>query len=164
MYHLRLHLRMFLLWRKMSPTRRRCLCANDWRTSQGRALRLVPQDDGSNRNGTGEFRRHRSVARKRQRFHIDASARMYDGTALNGPLSLRQALVNHCESFIGSFTENLLAYGLGRQIGYRDMPVVRSIAREAARNNNRFSSFILGIVKSTPFQMRKADVSYTNDK
>jgi hypothetical protein len=51
-------------------------------------------------------------------------------------------------------TEKLLTYGIGRALKYYDMPVVRSIAREAARNDNHFSSLILGIVKSDPFQMR----------
>lgn len=88
---------------------------------------------------------------------IDASGRMLDGTKLDGPVSLRQAIVNHSDSFIGNFSENLLAYGLGRVPGFYDMPAVRSIEREAAKNDNRFSSFILGIVKSVPFQMRKAE-------
>jgi hypothetical protein len=51
-------------------------------------------------------------------------------------------------------TEKLLTYGTGRSLKYYDMPVVRSIARDAAKNDNRFSSLILGIVKSDPFQMR----------
>jgi hypothetical protein len=50
-------------------------------------------------------------------------------------------------------TEKLLTYALGRGVDYYDMPTVRAIAAEAERNNNRFSSLILGIVKSTPFQM-----------
>ena len=54
-------------------------------------------------------------------------------------------------------TENLLAYALGRVLDYRDMPVVRGIDREAARNNNRFSSFVLGVVKSVAFQMRRSE-------
>jgi hypothetical protein len=90
-------------------------------------------------------------------FRIDPSGQMFDGTKLNGPASLRQAVLSHSDAFIGTFTENLLAYGLGRVIDHRDMPVVRAIDREAARNNNRFSSFILGIVKSMPFQMRRAE-------
>ena len=79
---------------------------------------------------------------------------MFDGTKLDGPTSIRQAILNRSEAFLGSFTENLLAYGLGRVLDYRDMPTVRAIAQEAAANNNRFSSFVLGIVKSKPFQMR----------
>jgi hypothetical protein len=94
-------------------------------------------------------------------FPVDPSGQLYDGTKLDGPVSLRNAILGHTDSFIGSFTENLLAYGLGRLIDYQDMPTVRSIVRDAAKNNNRFSSFILGVVKSTPFQMRKADDSVT---
>ena len=87
-------------------------------------------------------------------FPIDPSGQMFDGTRLDGPATLRQAVLSHSDAFVGTFTENLLAYGLGRVLDYRDMPAVRSISREAAMNNYRFSSFILGIVKSLPFQMR----------
>jgi hypothetical protein len=90
-------------------------------------------------------------------FRIDPTGRMFDGARLDGPASLRQALLNHSDSFVGALTENLLAYGLGRVLEYYDMPAVRSIDRDAARNNNRFSSFILGIVKSAPFQMRRSE-------
>ena len=90
-------------------------------------------------------------------YRVDPSGQLFDGTKLDGPISLRNAILSHTDSFIGSFTENLLAYGLGRIVDYRDMPTVRSIQREAAKNNYRFSSFIVGIVKSTPFQMRQAD-------
>jgi hypothetical protein len=82
---------------------------------------------------------------------------MLDGTRLNGPASLRQALLGRGDEFLGAFTEKLLAFGLGRILDYRDMPVVRSINREAANNNYRFSSLVLGIVKSAPFQMRQAE-------
>lgn len=85
---------------------------------------------------------------------IDPAGMMFDGTKLDGPISVRQAVLNHSDAFIGSFTENLLAYGLGRVLDYRDMPTVRAIAQEAGKNNNRFSSFVLGVVKSKPFQMR----------
>ncbi len=62
--------------------------------------------------------------------------------------------VLHGQIQIGSFTENLLAYGVGRVLDYRDMPTVRSVQRAAAEQDNRFSSFVLGVVKSAPFQMR----------
>jgi cytochrome c551/c552 len=88
---------------------------------------------------------------------IDPSGQLYDGTKLDGPVSVRNAVLNHADAFVGSFTENLLAYGLGRLIDYRDMPAARAIEREAAKSDNRFSAFVLGIVKSVPFQMRKAD-------
>jgi hypothetical protein len=90
-------------------------------------------------------------------FKIDATAKMFDGSKLNGPVSLRQAILGHQEAFIASFTESMLAYGLGRVIDYRDMPFARGVEKEAAKNDNRFSSFVLGIVKSPPFQMRRAE-------
>jgi hypothetical protein len=90
-------------------------------------------------------------------FRIDPSGQMFDGAKLTGPSSLRQALLNHSDVFISNLTENLLAYGLGRVLEYYDMPTVRGIDREAARSNNQFSAFILGIVKSAPFQMRRAE-------
>lgn len=90
-------------------------------------------------------------------FRIDPSGQMFDGTKLDGPASLRQAILNRADVFLGNFTENLLAYGLGRVLEPYDMPAVRAIAREAARNNNHFSSYVLGVVKSAPFQMRRAD-------
>src|SRR5260370_1284389 len=90
-------------------------------------------------------------------FRVDAAGNMFDGAKLDGPVSLRQALLNHSDSFLGTFTENLLAYGIGRVIDYRDMPFVPSIEHEAARNNNRFSAFILVLVKSPAFHMRRAE-------
>jgi hypothetical protein len=90
-------------------------------------------------------------------FRIDPSGEMFDGAKLSGPASLRQALLNHSDVFISNLTENLLAYGLGRVLEYYDMPAVRGVDREAARNHNRFSSFILGIVKSAPFQFRRVE-------
>ncbi len=90
-------------------------------------------------------------------FRVEPAGQMFDGSKLNGPVSLRQAILNRSDVFMGTFTENLLAYGLGRVLEPYDMPAVRAIARDAAPNNNRFSSFLLGVVKSTPFQMRRAD-------
>jgi hypothetical protein len=85
---------------------------------------------------------------------IDASGQLVDGTKLDGPASLRRALLSRSSVFVQTMTEKLLTYGAGRALRYYDMPVVRSIAREAARNDNKFSSLIVCIVKSDPFQMR----------
>jgi hypothetical protein len=90
-------------------------------------------------------------------FRVDPTGQMFDGTKLDGPASLRQAILNRSDVFVGTFTENLLAYGLGRVLEPYDMPAVRAIAHEAARNNNRFSSFLIGVVKSAPFQLRRAE-------
>ena len=85
---------------------------------------------------------------------IDASGQLVDGTKLNGAASLRMALLSRSDVFVRTMTEKLMIYGTGRALQYYDMPVVRSIARDAAKNDNRFSSLIVGIVKSDPFQMR----------
>jgi len=85
---------------------------------------------------------------------IDATSQLVDGTPLNGPASLRQALLSRSDVFVRTMTEKLMTFGTGRGLKYYDMPAVRSIARDAARNNNRYSSIILGIVKSDPFQMK----------
>ena len=87
---------------------------------------------------------------------IDATAEMFDGSKLNGPVSLREAVSSRSDAFLVTFTENILAYGLGRVLKPEDMTTVRAIARDAAKSNNRVSAFVLGIVKSTPFQMRSA--------
>ena len=90
-------------------------------------------------------------------FRVDPVGQMFDGAKLDGPISLRQAMLNHSDNFVAAFTENLLAYGLGRVIDSADMPAVRAIDRAAATQNNRFSSLVLGIVKSNPFQYRRAE-------
>jgi hypothetical protein len=85
---------------------------------------------------------------------IDAKAQLVDGTTLDGPLSLRRALLERSDVFATVATEKLLTYASGRAVQYQDMPAVRAIIREAAREKYRFSSLVIGIVKSTPFQMR----------
>jgi hypothetical protein len=87
-------------------------------------------------------------------FKIDASGQLVDGTRVDGPSSLRQALLDHPQAFVGTMTEKLLMYAVGRETKYYDMPVVRSIMRDAASDHYRFSDLVLGIVKSAPFQMR----------
>ncbi|MBI4471290.1 MAG: DUF1592 domain-containing protein [Acidobacteria bacterium] len=86
---------------------------------------------------------------------IDPTGQMYDGTKLDGPVSVRQSLLKYPETFARNFAEHLLAYGLGRVLDHQDMPAVRSIARSAAAKNNRFSEFVLGVVKSPSFQMSR---------
>ena len=85
---------------------------------------------------------------------IDASGIFIDGTQLNGVVSLRRALLDRPNVFVGTMTEKLLTYGLGRGLGPDDMPAVRRIVRESAQDNYRFASVITAIVTSTPFEMR----------
>jgi len=85
---------------------------------------------------------------------IDAAGVLPDGTPVQGPIQLREALLKRPDIFVGAVTENLLIYALGRGLEPVDMPVVRSIVRNAAQNDYRFTSIIMGIVQSAPFQMR----------
>lgn len=87
---------------------------------------------------------------------IDASDTMVDGTKISGPVDLRNSLMRRPDQFVQTLTEKLMTYGLGRSMEYYDMPAVRQIVRDAARDNYRFSSIVMGIVKSVPFQMRKS--------
>ena len=87
---------------------------------------------------------------------IDAAGKLVDGTAVSGPVDLRHALTRRPDQFVQTLTEKLMTYGLGRSVEYYDMPAVRQIVRDAQRNNYRFSSIVMGIVKSAPFQMRKS--------
>ena len=85
---------------------------------------------------------------------IDPSAELWDGTKVNGPVELRQALLRYSPAFVRNMTEKMMTYALGRGVEYFDMPVIRSIVRDADKNHDKFSSIVLGIVKSAPFQMR----------
>ncbi len=87
---------------------------------------------------------------------IDASGVLLDGTKVNGPRELRQALMAQKTQFAKAVTEKLLTYALGRGLEYYDAPAVRAIDRAAAADGYRWSSLILAIVKSAPFQMRTA--------
>ena len=87
---------------------------------------------------------------------IDASGVLPDGTRFAGPDEFRQVLLSQREEFVRTFTEKLLTYALGRAVQYYDMPAVRKIMRDAASTNYRWSSLVLGIVESRPFQLRKA--------
>ncbi|HEY6509750.1 MAG TPA: DUF1588 domain-containing protein, partial [Vicinamibacterales bacterium] len=87
---------------------------------------------------------------------IDASGTLVDGTVVRGPSDLRAAFTRKPEQFVQTITEKLMTYALGRAVEAHDMPAVRKIVRESARDNYRFSSIVRGIVTSLPFQMRKA--------
>ena len=86
---------------------------------------------------------------------IDASDVLYDGTAVDGPAGLRQFLLRYSDQFVRTVTEKLLTYALGRGVEYQDMPVVRAIVREAAEDDYRLTSLIMGVVGSAPFQTNR---------
>ncbi len=88
---------------------------------------------------------------------IDPAAQLADGTSIDGPVALRQALLRNPDMFARNVTEMLLSYGLGHGIEYYDMPFVRAIVKDAQRSGYTFSSLVLGIVKSAPFQSRRSE-------
>jgi len=88
---------------------------------------------------------------------IDASGAMPDGTAFDGPADLRELLVQKPAQFATVVTEKLMTYALGRGVDYYDIPSVRQITREAAANDYGVASLVVGVVQSTPFQMRLAN-------
>jgi hypothetical protein len=92
---------------------------------------------------------------------IDASGKLVDGTVVDGPVSLRNALLARSGAFTQTLTEKLMTYAIGRGVEYYDMPAVRSIVRASAPGDYRFSSLILGIVRSAPFQMRRTEIAET---
>jgi hypothetical protein len=88
---------------------------------------------------------------------IDSASQLADGTKIDGPVALRQAILRNPDMFARNVTEMLLSYGLGHGIEYYDMPFVRAIVKDAERSGYRFSSLVLGIVKSAPFQSRRSE-------
>ena len=85
---------------------------------------------------------------------IDPSGVLFEGTRVDGPVALRKMLVSRPEVFLGVMTERLLTYALGRGLEYYDMPAVRKIVQDASANGYRFSSLVMGVVNSPPFQMK----------
>jgi hypothetical protein len=88
---------------------------------------------------------------------LDTRGDFYDGTPVTSPSELLNALMKRPEPLVRTFTENLLAYALGRRSEYFDQPTIRAIAKNAADNDYRLSSFILGVVNSQAFQMKRAE-------
>ena len=87
---------------------------------------------------------------------IDATGILLDGTKVDGPAALRRSLLAQKEQFVRTVTGKLLTYAVGRQMEYSDAPAIRAIVRRAAADDYRWSSTILAIIKSTPFQMRRS--------
>ena len=87
---------------------------------------------------------------------LDTRGEFYDGTPVETPSDLTTVLLERPIPLVRSFTENMLAYAMGRRVEYFDQPTVREIARAAAEDDYRMSSFVLGVVKSDPFRMMMA--------
>ena len=88
------------------------------------------------------------------RVPIDSAGQYVDGSPADGPVALRSAVLRRPENFVTNLTEKMLVYALGRGIDHRDMPAVRTIVRDARAADYRFSSLVLGIVRSVAFQKR----------
>ena len=109
-----------------------------------------------NFDGVGEWRL------KETGGPVDPVGQLGNGTPVDGPIGLRKAILKQPEMFVRTLTDKLMTYGLGRGVEHKDKPLVRGIARDAAAQNYRFSSIVLGIVKSAPFQMKKAQTEAAN--
>ena len=90
---------------------------------------------------------------------IDGSGVLPDGQKFDGMAGLKQALLRHPESFVTTVTEKLLMYAIGRNVQYFDQPAVRAIVQESAKDNYTFTSLVVGVVKSPPFQMREVEAT-----
>jgi hypothetical protein len=103
-----------------------------------------------NYNAIGEWR----TRERDSGVPIDPTGHLADGRAVASPSDIREALMSEPEKFAETLTIQLLTYALGRTLEYYDMPVVRSIVREAAKSDYTFASIVAGVAKSAPFRMR----------
>jgi hypothetical protein len=129
---------------RMEEHRRNPTCATCHRVMDPLGFAL------ENFDGIGEWRVKEPGGR------IDPVGQLADGAAVDGPIGLRKAVLQHPEMFVRTVTQKLMTYGLGRGVEYEDMPLVRRIARDAAPREYKWSAIVLGIVRSAPFQMKKA--------
>jgi hypothetical protein len=88
---------------------------------------------------------------------VDVVGDLYDGTRMDGPAGLREALLKHSDMFLTSFTESLMTYALGRRLEYTDLPAVRAIVRDAGQKADKLSAYVIGVVNSSAFKMGVAD-------
>ena len=92
---------------------------------------------------------------------VDAKGDLYDGTTIDGPAGLRQALLKYQDALLLTFTDSLMTYALGRHVEYYDMPAIRAIVRDAGAQEHKFSAFILGVVRSAAFRMSRPAATET---
>ena len=130
---------------RLAAHRKNAVCASCHRTIDPVGFAL------ENFNAVGQWRSYEGEGEP-----IDASGALPGSPEFRGIDGLEDALLSRPEMFAGALTEKLLTFALGRGVEYYDAPAVRKIVRDAAKDRYRFSSIILGIVKSTPFQMRRS--------
>ena len=92
---------------------------------------------------------------------IDSRSELWDGTVVTSPADLRAGLLKRQETLLRTFTRNLMAYAIGRRVEYYDMPTIRAITRNAAAHDHRISSYIMGVLNSPAFRMKKAEETVT---
>jgi mono/diheme cytochrome c family protein len=109
-----------------------------------------------NFDAVGQWRDHDSGK------SLDVSSTLADGTVVDGVAGVKNLILKDPQRFVGAMTEKLLMYGLGRNVQYFDAPAVRKIVREAASNDYKFESLVLGVAKSAPFQMRTVKAERKN--
>ena len=88
---------------------------------------------------------------------IDTRGTLVDGTPIDGPVELRNALLKYEEQIVHNVVEKLMIYAVGRGLEYYDQPVIRDIVRDTAASDYRFSSLVLGVVTSAPFRQRATE-------
>jgi mono/diheme cytochrome c family protein len=133
---------------RMEEHRANPVCANCHKLMDPIGLSL------ENFDAVGEWRTRDGDTVRNMGTPIDASGQLLDGTKVDGVITLRKALLRQPDLFVGTLTEKLMIFALGRGLAYYDIPAVRTIVRDSARQDYKFSSLILGIVKSAPFQKR----------
>jgi hypothetical protein len=129
---------------RLEAHRRNPACASCHRVMDPLGLAL------ENFDGLGQWRE------KEPGGAIDPTGQLADGTPIDGPVALRKAMLDRRDMFVRTLTEKLMTYGLGRGIELDDRPLVREVARTAAARDYRWSAIVVGIVRSAPFQMKKA--------
>ena len=95
---------------------------------------------------------------------LDTRGQLWDGTPVTNPKELQEALLTRPVPLLRNFTRNLMAYALGRRVEYYDMPAVRRIVQSAAAEDYRMSSFILGVVESDAFRMRRGTAATDSEQ
>jgi hypothetical protein len=104
-----------------------------------------------NFDGVGQWREKDRIAETR----IDASGELPDGAKVAGPVDLRKALMKNPDQFVQTLVTKLMIYGVGRPMEWQDMPTIRSIVKQGAKDDYRFATLITAIVKSAPFRMKQ---------
>jgi len=115
------------------------------------SIDVVPFDDGFDVTGRWRIRENGAP--------IDTRGELYDGTPVDSPGALVDALLRRPEPLLRTFTQNLMAYALGRRVEHTDQPAIRAIVRRAAEDDHRISAFVRGVVASDAFRMRNEVVS-----